>query len=231
MSNATNFQLLIPKTMPNSVGYSQLAVVTGGAVVFIAGQVALDKSGNIVGKDDFKAQVQQVFENLSAAVEAAGGRFSDIIKLNYYLVDLSHLPELREVRDKYIDLKNPPASTAVQVPKLFRLEFLIEVEAIAVVPSSLGSLPRKRAYGRMTRNSETDGLKKTRTGDQGLVSQKSPSVMLLVLNAYSARLLLACSCASSDSASSSSGMRESRRVTRGRRELRFCSLTFVCLTS
>lgn len=133
MSNETNFQLLIPNTMPRSVGYSQLAVVTGGAVVFIAGQVALDKSGNVVGKDDFKAQIQQVFENLKTEVEAAGGSFNDIVKFNYYLVDLSHLSEVREVRDKYINLKNPPASTAVQVAKLFRPEFQI---AVAIVPSN-----------------------------------------------------------------------------------------------
>ena len=132
----TNFQLLIPGTMPKSVGYSQLAVVTGGTLVFIAGQVALDKSGNIVGKDDFKAQIQQVFENLKAAVEAAGGSFNNVIKLNSYFVDLSHVADFREVRDKYINVKNPPASTAIQVPRLFRPEFLIEVEAIAVVPSS-----------------------------------------------------------------------------------------------
>ena len=100
------------------------------------GQVALDKSGNVVGKDDFKAQIQQVFENLKAAVEAAGGSFNDVVKLNSYFVDLSHAPEFREVRDKYINVKNPPASTAVQVSRLFRPEFLIEVEAVAVVPSN-----------------------------------------------------------------------------------------------
>lgn len=136
MSKETNFQLLIPNTMTKSVGYSQLAIVTGGSVVFIAGQVALDKSGNVVGKDDFKVQIQQVFENLKAAVEAAGGSFHDIIKLNSYFLDLSHAPEFREVRDQYINLKTPPASTAIQVPRLFRPEFLIEVEAIAVVPSN-----------------------------------------------------------------------------------------------
>ena len=65
--------------------------------------MALDKSGNLVGKDDFRAQVLQVFENLKAAVEAAGGNFHDVIKLNSYLVDISHVPEFREVRDKYID--------------------------------------------------------------------------------------------------------------------------------
>ena len=135
MSGQKNFELLIPNTMPKSVGYSQLATVTGGTLVFVSGQIALDKSGNVVGKDDFRAQVQQVFENLKAAVEAAGGTFDDVIKLNSYLVDLSpsHLAEFREVRDKYVNVKNPPASTAVQVQRLFRPEFLVEIEAVAVV--------------------------------------------------------------------------------------------------
>jgi reactive intermediate/imine deaminase len=133
MSSQDSFQLLIPETMPKSVGYSQVAVATGGKIVFIAGQVAMDKSGNVVGRDDFRAQVQQVFENLKAAVEAAGGDFNDVIKLNSYFLDFSHLQEFREVRDKYINLKSPPASTAVQVSKLFRPEFLVEIEAVAVV--------------------------------------------------------------------------------------------------
>jgi enamine deaminase RidA (YjgF/YER057c/UK114 family) len=88
-----------------------------------------------VGKDDFKAQIQQVFENLKAAVAAAGGSFNDVVKLNSYFLDLAHVPEFREVRDKYINVKSPPASTTIQVPRLFRPEFLIEVEAVAVVPS------------------------------------------------------------------------------------------------
>ena len=136
MSRQVGFALLVPNTMPKSVGYSQLATVTGGTIVFIAGQVALDKSGNIVGTDDFHAQVQQVFENLKSAIEAAGGTFDDVIKLNSYFLDLSRLPEFREVRDKYVDVKNPPASTAVQVSRLFRPEFLVEIEAIAVVKNN-----------------------------------------------------------------------------------------------
>ena len=133
MSSQRNFELLVPNTMPKSVGYSQVATVTGGTLVFVAGQVALDKSGNVVGKDDFRAQVQQVFENLKAAVEAAGGTFDDVIKLNSYVLDLSHLPEFREVRDRYVNVNNPPTSTAVQVARLFRPEFLVEIEAVAVV--------------------------------------------------------------------------------------------------
>jgi 2-iminobutanoate/2-iminopropanoate deaminase len=135
MSDQKNFELLIPNTMPRSVGYSQVATVGGGTLVFVSGQVALDKSGNVAGKDDFRAQVQQVFENLKAAIEAAGGTFDDVVKLNSYLVDLSpsHLAEFREIRDKYVNVKNPPASTAVQVQRLFRSEFLVEIEAVAVV--------------------------------------------------------------------------------------------------
>ena len=68
-----------------------------------------------------------------SAVEAAGGGFTDIIKLNVYVVDIAHLPQFREVRDTFIDVKNPPASTAVQVVSLVRPELLIEVEAVAVI--------------------------------------------------------------------------------------------------
>lgn len=133
MPNEKKFELLVPNTMPKLAGFSQLATVTGGTIVFISGQVALDASGNLVGRDDFRAQLRQVFENLKAAIEAAGGTFDDVIKLNSYLVDLSHLADFREIRDQYVNVKNPPASTAVQVAGLFRPEFLVEIEAIAVV--------------------------------------------------------------------------------------------------
>ena len=135
MSNEASFELLIPDTMPKSVGYSQVATVTGGTIVFISGQVALDRFGNVVGREDFRAQVRQVFENLAAAIAAAGGTFHDVVKLNSYVLDLSpsHLAAFREVRDKYVNVQKPPASTAVQVPRLFRPEFLVEIEALGVV--------------------------------------------------------------------------------------------------
>lgn len=129
------FELMIPETMPKSVGYSQVAKVSSGTMVFVAGQVALDQSGTLVGENDFSAQIRQVFENLKAAVEAAGGTMHDLVKLNTYVLDFAHLAEFRKVRDQYIDVANPPASTAVQVSRLFRPEFLVEVEAIAVVAS------------------------------------------------------------------------------------------------
>jgi enamine deaminase RidA (YjgF/YER057c/UK114 family) len=131
------FHIFNPETMAKpTAGYSQVAEVSEGKIVYIAGQVALDKSGNLVGKDDFRAQVQQVFENLKAAAEASGGDFNSVIKLNYYCaanVDPSQMPVVREVRDKYVNTTNPPTSTFVFVQRLVRPEWLIEVDAVAVV--------------------------------------------------------------------------------------------------
>ena len=131
------FRISNPETMAKpTAGYSQIVEVTDGKIVYIAGQVALDRSGNLVGKDDFRVQVQQVFENLKAAVEAAGGDFHSVIKLNYYCVgsvDSAQLPVIREIRDKYVNTANPPTSTFVFVQRLVRPEWLIEVDAVAVV--------------------------------------------------------------------------------------------------
>ena len=133
MSNKAAFQLTSPTTLPKLAGFSQLTVIESGKLVFIAGQVALDASGNLVGKDDIRAQLQQVFQNLNAAITSAGGTFRDIVKWNVYYTDSSQLAAFREIRDEHIDLKNPPVSTAVQVAGLFRPEFLVEVEAVAVL--------------------------------------------------------------------------------------------------
>ena len=137
MANAQLLKSSNPDTLfKPTVGYSQLGEVLAGKTVYIAGQVALDRSGNLVSKDDFRAQVRQVFENLKAAVEAAGGDFHSVIKMNYYCaesVDASQIPVVREIRDKYVDVANPPISTFVVVKRLVRPEWLIEVEAVAVV--------------------------------------------------------------------------------------------------
>src|SRR5262245_45635138 len=111
MPAQSNFRLFNPDTMAKPVaGYSQVGEVTGGKVVYVAGQVALDASGNLVGKDDFRAQIEQVFKNLNAAVQAAGGTFHDVVKLNFYCVDTvdpSAIPQVREVRDKYVNTQSP----------------------------------------------------------------------------------------------------------------------------
>lgn len=122
------------ESLPPSPGYSQAVEIRRGRIIYIAGQVALDRSGKVVGEGDMRAQAQQTFENLKAALEASGAKLENVIKLNYYFSDITQLAAVREVRDKFINAANPPASTAVEVKRLFREPFLIEVEAVAVVP-------------------------------------------------------------------------------------------------
>jgi enamine deaminase RidA (YjgF/YER057c/UK114 family) len=84
-------------------GYSHVVEVKGGRTLYIAGQIAVDKNGNLAGRGDFRAQVKQVFENLKARLEEAGASFKDVVKLNYYLTDASDLQSLRETRNSYIN--------------------------------------------------------------------------------------------------------------------------------
>jgi reactive intermediate/imine deaminase len=136
MSQATQSVCFIKsEALPPSPGYSQAVEIRPGArIVYIAGQVALDRSGKLAGEGDLRVQAMQTFENLKAALQASGASFENVVKLNSYFVDISQLATFREVRDKYINLANPPASTAVEVKRLFREGFLIEIEAVAVVP-------------------------------------------------------------------------------------------------
>jgi enamine deaminase RidA (YjgF/YER057c/UK114 family) len=125
-----------PPGLPPTMGYSHCARLTAGSLVFISGQVARDASGALVGKDDFAAQVEQVFRNLKIAVEAAGGVMTDLIKLNYYCadsVDPAQLPVVTEIRDRYVNTRNPPASTFVIVRRLVRPDWQIEIEAVAAI--------------------------------------------------------------------------------------------------
>ena len=125
-----------PKTMPPPTGYSQIAEVTKGKIVLIAGQVAHDTAGNLVGENDFAAQVEQVFKNLDAAVRAAGGTFHDIVKINNYCVasiDPAQFAAFRTVRDRYVNTAAPPVSTFVFVSRLVRPGWLFEIDAMAMI--------------------------------------------------------------------------------------------------
>jgi reactive intermediate/imine deaminase len=128
-----NVQYVNPPTLSVPAGYSHVVQVHSGRTVYIAGQVALDKSGNVVGKNDFAAQATQVFENLKLALAAAGATFDNLVKVTTFVTDMSHLQALRAIRARYYG-KNAPASTLVQVGKLANEELMIEIEAIAVVP-------------------------------------------------------------------------------------------------
>lgn len=129
----TTATFINPETMHRPTGYTHVVEVTGGRPVYIAGQVALDPTGALVGSGDVRAQARQVFDNLRLALQAVGATFEQVVKLNYYLVDATHLPVVREVRDQYVNPRRLPASTAVEVRRLSRDDLLIEVEAVAVI--------------------------------------------------------------------------------------------------
>ena len=132
MPQSEHVRFLVPAGLL-ATGFSPVATVSGGKTIYISGQVALDASGNLVGENDFKAQAQQVFENLRAALAAAGADFSNAVRLGIFVLDRANLPVLREVRDQYVNTQSPPTSTLLIVAGLARAEFLLEVEAIAIL--------------------------------------------------------------------------------------------------
>jgi enamine deaminase RidA (YjgF/YER057c/UK114 family) len=115
-------------------GYSQVVEVSAQRLIFIAGQTALDSTGQIVGGTDFAAQADQVFRNLGLALGASGCTAANLVKLTVFLTDMSHLGPYREARNRFFATVTPPAApavTLVQVSKLYGAEFMIEIGAIA----------------------------------------------------------------------------------------------------
>jgi len=129
-------QFINPPALSTPNGYSHAAVIDLGTctMVILSGQVAFDKQGNLVGKDDIEKQTDQVFRNIKAIAAAAGGSMNHVVKLNFLVTDVSQLPAIRRIRDRYINTKTPPASTLAQVNRLFREDVLIEIEATLVIP-------------------------------------------------------------------------------------------------
>ena len=127
------FTYLQPANAPKPAGdYSQGVKVKGGALVVISGQVAWDVQGNLVGKGDIRAQTRQVFENLKNMLASAGATFQDVVKLGIFLKNLEDFAAFREIRAQYLKPPFPP-TTLLVVKNLAREEWLLEVEAMAVV--------------------------------------------------------------------------------------------------
>jgi reactive intermediate/imine deaminase len=105
--------------------------VASGNLLFISGQIALDVQGNVVGKDDFAAQAEQVFKNLSILLDEAGYGFEHVCKITVFLTAMSDRQTFARIRKKYFS-DNPPASTLVEVSKLALPDLKVEMEAIAV---------------------------------------------------------------------------------------------------
>ena len=128
-----SLKLINPEELPAPPAYSQVIVSTGRRMVFVAGQVAVDADGNVVGPGEIAAQARQAFANVGRALAAAGARPDDVTKITIYVVH--HQPEYRpmisEARGALFG-DHKPTSTLVGVEALALPDFLIEVEAIAV---------------------------------------------------------------------------------------------------
>ena len=129
-----NIRISNPATIAKLTGFSHVAEVLSGRLIYIAGQVPLDPSGNLAGTD-MESQARQVFENLKAALESCGANFGNVVKFTIFTTDITLLPAVRKVRDEYVNIAQPPASTAVEVSKLFRSDILLEIEAVAALPA------------------------------------------------------------------------------------------------
>lgn len=129
-------QYLNPETLHRNPAFTNVVVVTGSAkTVYVGGQNAVDVNGAIVGKGDIKAQTEQIFKNLQAALAAGGAQLEHVIKWNIYLVQGQPLQAGFEVFQQVWGRRpNPPAITVVIVAGLAHPDFLAEIDAVAVVP-------------------------------------------------------------------------------------------------
>jgi enamine deaminase RidA (YjgF/YER057c/UK114 family) len=128
-------QFINPPALNPTNGFTHVVTAPAGKTVYVSGQVSVNEKAEVVGKGDFRAQVEHTFVNLKAALTAAGATFDDVVKVTYFVVGLKPelVPHIREVRRKYLNAASPPASTLVGVEALVVPDWLIEIEVIAVV--------------------------------------------------------------------------------------------------
>ena len=120
-----------PDTMSQPSGYTQ--VVKVDKTVYIAGQVSVAADGSIVGQGNPEAQVRQVWRNVEAAVQSVGGTLQNIVKTTTYVTSIDYAAAVRKVRDELHQGSNPPTSTLLVISALAHPDFMVEIEAIAVV--------------------------------------------------------------------------------------------------
>jgi 2-iminobutanoate/2-iminopropanoate deaminase len=124
-------QFLNPDGVPKPTGYTQVVSSRQGRMIFLSGQGGSSAGGQLPA--DFASQAENTFQNIGRCLTASGAKFEDIVKINYYVTDLSNTAELRRIRAKYLNQSAPPASTLVQAGLLGN-GLLLEVEAVAIIP-------------------------------------------------------------------------------------------------
>jgi enamine deaminase RidA (YjgF/YER057c/UK114 family) len=124
-----------PDGLLHNAGFSQVVVAAGRRTIYTAGQVSIDERGNLVGADDLAAQTEQTMRNVGLALAAAGAGFADIVKITTYVVNYKpeHRAVIGKARMPFFAKGTPPASTLVGVSALALPEWLVEIEAVAVV--------------------------------------------------------------------------------------------------
>ena len=129
-------ELLSPEGLHKNPAYSQVAVIEGNyRTIYVGGQNAVDKEGNVVGKGDMEAQAKQVLQNLETALKAGGGSFENVIKWNVYLLQGQSAEKAFKVFQGAMGkMKDPPLITGIFVAGLANPDFLLEMDAVAVVP-------------------------------------------------------------------------------------------------
>ena len=128
-------EIIQPASVHSTAGVGYSHVAKAGDTVYIAGQIALDADGALVGRGDIEAQTQQVYANLQAILEELGGSLEDIVKLTTYLTDRGHLEAFRRARNRFFTDAFPP-NTLLFVSGLAHPDYLVEIEAVAFLPSS-----------------------------------------------------------------------------------------------
>ena len=123
-------EFINPSGLTRPTGYTHVVVSADHRTAYVAGQVAFDSTGKVVGLGDFQAQAEQVFTNLRVALASVGASFRNVVKTTTFITDLKNLPALRETRARYFDATHPPANTLIPVTTLARPDLLLEIEAV-----------------------------------------------------------------------------------------------------
>jgi enamine deaminase RidA (YjgF/YER057c/UK114 family) len=128
-------EFINPPGLATPRGYTHVVTAESGKMIFVSGQVAVDTKGDVVGKGDLSVQARQAYQNLKTALAAGGATPSNVVKMTTYVVNFKpeDLPAIREGRSQIFVQEKPPASTLVGVAALAQKDFLIEVEAVAMV--------------------------------------------------------------------------------------------------
>jgi enamine deaminase RidA (YjgF/YER057c/UK114 family) len=135
LAQESSSRFVNPPGLTKPTGYTHLVIAPDGRTVYIAGQVAFDSTGSVVGAGNFAVQAEQVFKNLQRALLSVNGSMSDLVKTTTFVTDIKNVAALRDIRNRHLSKTQPPANTLIVVASLARPELMIEIEGVAVLRS------------------------------------------------------------------------------------------------